>query len=153
MSKVILENIQVLAAGQNIASDEKGKPQNVQVVTLLVTPEESQKLALASVDGKIQLSLRNPLDLARTNPDAVRREGLYGPSSAPPAAVEAKPAPRQVAVRTPRAVPPPAPVVPAPVAAIPTVAPTPKVEMQLIQGAKKEQVVFEQKVDVAGGSQ
>src|SRR5262252_3783707 len=82
MSKVILENVQVLAAGQNVTSDANGKPQNVQVVTLLVTPDESQKLALASVDGKIQLALRNPLDLARINPDAVRRESLYGASSA-----------------------------------------------------------------------
>src|SRR5262249_35212421 len=84
MSKGILENNQVLAAGQNVASDVNGKPQQVQVVTLLVTPEESQKLALASVDGKIQLALRNPLDLDRENPAATRREGLYGSSSAPP---------------------------------------------------------------------
>src|SRR5947207_753922 len=74
MSKVFLENIQVLAAGQNVTNDANGKPQNVQVVTLLVTPEDSEKLALASVDGRIQLSLRNPLDLDRMDPKAVRRE-------------------------------------------------------------------------------
>src|SRR5215471_12680733 len=93
MSKVILENIQVLAAGQNVATDANGKPLSVQVVTLLVTPEDSQKLALATVEGKVQLALRNPLDLDRTNPDAVRREALYGPSSAPPATPAAAPAP------------------------------------------------------------
>ncbi len=43
MSKVFLENIQVLAAGQNVTNDANGKPQNVQVVTLLVTPEDSEK--------------------------------------------------------------------------------------------------------------
>src|SRR5215510_5447086 len=115
MSKVILENVQVLAAGQNVTSDANGKPQNVQVVTLLVTPDESQKLALASVDGKIQLALRNPLDLARMNPDAVRRESLYGASSAPPIP---EPAPKPAVVRPPApkvVAPPPAPVAPPPV--------------------------------------
>ncbi|MFY9570664.1 MAG: Flp pilus assembly protein CpaB, partial [Blastocatellia bacterium] len=48
-SKVFLENVQVLAAGQNVQRDANGQPQqNVQVVTLLVSPEDSQKLALAS---------------------------------------------------------------------------------------------------------
>src|SRR5215468_2435693 len=107
MSKVILENVQVLAAGQNVTSDANGKPQQVQVVTLVVTPDESQKLALASADGKIQLALRNPLDLARKNPDAVRREALYGSSFTPSAA------PKTVVVRTvaPRMPAPPVAVV------------------------------------------
>ena len=81
MSKVILENIQVLAAGQNVANDDNGKPLNVQVVTLLVTPEQSERLALASVDGKIQLALRNPMDLEHTNPNAIRREHLFAGGS------------------------------------------------------------------------
>ena len=145
MSKVFLENIQVLAAGQNVATDDNGKPLNVQVVTLLVTPEESQKLALASVDGKIQLALRNPLDLDRENPAAVRRENLFGASSAPPAP---PPAARPVA-RVTRAAPrppvvqaaPPQPMpAPVPVAAAPV-----KREIQVIQGNKMEKVSFEQK--------
>src|SRR5438876_2761836 len=40
-SRVILENVQVLAAGQNVEQTADGKPQNVQVITLLVTPEDS----------------------------------------------------------------------------------------------------------------
>ena len=146
MSKVILENIQVLTAGQNVTRDDNGKPQNVQVVTLLVTPDESQKLALASVDGRIQLALRNPLDLARMNPDAVRRESLYGASSAPPAT----PAPKQIARRI--APPPPPPVVIAPAPAPVVVAPA-KLELQLIQGSKSEKVIFEKKTDVPEGPQ
>src|SRR5213594_1892397 len=112
MSKVFLENIQVLAAGQNVTNDANGKPQNVQVVTLLVTPEDSEKLALASVDGRIQLSLRNPLDLDRMDPKAVRRESLYGASSGTP---EKTPAPSPVAPKpaAPRvATPKPEPPVP-----------------------------------------
>jgi pilus assembly protein CpaB len=155
MSKVILENIQVLAAGQNVTNDANGKPQNVQVVTLLVTPEDSQKLAFASVDGKIQLSLRNPLDLERMNPHAVRRESLYGGSSVSP---EKPPSPAPKSAGTGEAArkiehpapvaqstPPPAP--PAPVAVVP-----PKLQLQLIQGTKIETLAFEKKTDARGGS-
>jgi len=145
MSKVILENIQVLAAGQNVTSDVNGKPQSVQVVTLLVTPEESQKLALASVDGKIQLALRNPLDLERPNPDAIKKERLYGSAAPAPA-----PEPKREVVRTraPKVEPPPPP--PPVVAAAPVRAPAPppKVELQLIQGSKTEKVMFEKKPDL-----
>src|SRR5436309_8385599 len=152
MSKVFLESIQVLAAGQNVTNDANGKPQNVQVVTLLVTPEDSEKLALASVDGRIQLSLRNPLDLDRMDPKAVRRESLYGASSAslekPPApAPKPKPAGTGVAARKiePPPVAPPAP--PAPVVVVPA-----KLHLQLIQGSKTETVIVEKKTDVPGGS-
>lgn len=158
MSKVILENVQVLAAGQNVTSDVNGKPQNVQVVTLLVTSEESQKLALASVDGRIQLALRNPLDLARVNPEAIRRESLYGASSAPPAAPAPKPAPARRPPAPKVTTPPPAPVaaVTEPAVATPpppvVVPPAPKLELQLIQGSKRETVVFKSDAEPAGGS-
>ncbi len=85
VSKIILENIQVLAADQNLEPDANGEPREVQVITLLVTPEEAQKVALASVEGRIQLALRNPLDFANTFPNAVRKPGLYGRSPAAPA--------------------------------------------------------------------
>ena len=55
--------MQVLTAGTRMEQDqEKGKPMQVTVVTLLVKPEQSERLALASTEGKIQLALRNPLD-------------------------------------------------------------------------------------------
>jgi pilus assembly protein CpaB len=153
MSKVILENVQVLAAGQNVTNDANGKPQSVQVVTLLVNPDDSQKLALASVDGKIQLSLRNPLDLERTNPDAVHRESLYGASHASHETTPPPPAPKPVAARVaaPK-IEPPAPVAevkpaPAPVVVIP-----PKIQFQVIQGTKSETVTFEKKTDTSAGT-
>jgi pilus assembly protein CpaB len=154
MSKVILENIQVLAAGQNVATDDNGKPLNVQVVTLLVTPDESQKLALASVDGKIQLALRNPLDLEHTNPNVVRRENLFGASSAPPTP---PPAPKPVAPRVVKAVTPRPPVVeaapPRPVPAPVPVAVAPvKREIQVIQGSKMEKVLFDEKKEESSGN-
>jgi pilus assembly protein CpaB len=68
-SKTILQNIQVLSAGTDIQKDAEGKPQQVQVVNLLVTPEDAQTLTLASNQLKIQLVLRNPLD-TKVNPVA-----------------------------------------------------------------------------------
>jgi pilus assembly protein CpaB len=62
VTKTILQNIQVLSAGTDIQRDAEGKPQQVQVVTLLVTPEQAEMLSLASNSLKIQLVLRNPLD-------------------------------------------------------------------------------------------
>jgi pilus assembly protein CpaB len=61
ISKIILENMHVLAAGQ-IVEQKENKPITVNTVTLSVTPEEAEKLALASNDGVIQLVLRNFMD-------------------------------------------------------------------------------------------
>jgi pilus assembly protein CpaB len=62
ITKTVLQNIQVLSAGQNIQRDVEGKPATVQVVNLLVTPEQAEVLSLVSNDMRIQLVLRNPLD-------------------------------------------------------------------------------------------
>jgi pilus assembly protein CpaB len=62
-ARTILQNIQVLSAGTEIQKDPEGKPKPVQVVNLLVTPEQAETLSLASNQQvKIQLVLRNPLD-------------------------------------------------------------------------------------------
>ena len=60
--KTLLQNIEVLSAGTNIQKDGEGKPVQVQVVNLLVTPEQAELLSLASNQTRIQLVLRNPLD-------------------------------------------------------------------------------------------
>ena len=60
--KTLLQNIQVLSAGTDIQKDTEGKPQQVQVVNLLVTPDQAEILSLASSQTHIQLVLRNPLD-------------------------------------------------------------------------------------------
>jgi pilus assembly protein CpaB len=71
ITRTILENVAVLAAGQKIEQDRDGKPQTVPVITLLVSPEEAGKLAMASTDGKIQLALRNTIDTKTVNPPSV----------------------------------------------------------------------------------
>jgi pilus assembly protein CpaB len=78
-SKVILTNVQVLAAGTKIERDERSnKPLAVSVVTLLVAPEEAERLTLASSEGKIQLALRNPLDKTTPNTAGIRPAALLG---------------------------------------------------------------------------
>jgi pilus assembly protein CpaB len=62
LSRTLLQNIEVLSAGQNIQKDSEGKPISVPVVNLLVTPEQAEILSLASTATTIQLVLRNPLD-------------------------------------------------------------------------------------------
>lgn len=61
-TKIVLENILVLATGTQIQQNDKGEPAPVDVYALEVTPEESEKLALASAEGKLQFALRNQLD-------------------------------------------------------------------------------------------
>jgi len=62
-TKLILPNVQVLTSGTKIERDvDKDKPVSVSVVTLLVDPEQAERLTLASTEGKIQLALRNPMD-------------------------------------------------------------------------------------------
>src|SRR5262249_52760467 len=96
-SKLILQNVMVLAAGQRTERDEDGKPQTVTVITLLVDPKESEKLTLASHEGEIQLALRNSLDLDPvTTPGAVLGSMVQGaPAPAPPKVARATPAPKE----------------------------------------------------------
>lgn len=96
ITRTILEDVRVLAAGQKIEQDKDGKPVNVPVVTLLVNPEEAVKLAMASTEGKIQLALRNTIDTKITDPapvlQAVLFEGIAQPQ-APRRIVKGKPLP------------------------------------------------------------
>src|SRR5439155_14403755 len=73
LSKTLLQNLEVLSAGQDFKKDQEGKPVAVQVVNLLVTPEQAEQLSLASAQTTIQLVLRNPLDreVTKTNGTAV----------------------------------------------------------------------------------
>jgi pilus assembly protein CpaB len=78
-SKVILTDVQVLAAGTKLDnSDNRDKPMPVSVVTLLVNPDEAERLTLASSEGKIQLALRNPLDRSKPETRGVRPAILLG---------------------------------------------------------------------------
>jgi len=64
VTKIVLENILVLAAGPEVqtAKGKEQQPATVDVITLEVTPEEAEKLALAATEGKVQLALRGLID-------------------------------------------------------------------------------------------
>jgi pilus assembly protein CpaB len=140
VSRTILENVQVLAAGQNVEQDSNGKPQNVQVVTLLVTPEQAQDVALASLDNRIQLSLRNPLDQEQKEPQAVQRTSLFYPGK--DLHIEQNPAPKEA----PKTVKATKPKPTAPVhAAVPPPLAQPQVHIvEIILGSKKEATTFKE---------
>jgi pilus assembly protein CpaB len=102
-SKVILTNVQVLAAGTKIDREtDKNKPIAVSVVTLLVSPEEAERLTLASTEGKIQLALRNPLDKETPVTRGIRQSALLGVPATTPKAT-----PRATARVAPKPLPAP----------------------------------------------
>ena len=112
VSKTLLQNIEVLSAGQNFQKDAEGKPVQVQVVNLLVTPEQAEILNLASNETKIQLVLRNPLDTQTAKTPGIAMGTLFGTTVKPPDA--ARP-PRRMATRvtmSPVLVEPPRPAAP-----------------------------------------
>jgi pilus assembly protein CpaB len=114
MTRVVVSNVQVLTAGTRYDQDkarEDGKPIPTSVVTLMVTPDDAERVALAQNEGKINLTLRNPLDVDPTSTHGAQIASLLGRQTTPPPIVErptvrARPV-RAVAV----AVPPPAPEV------------------------------------------
>jgi pilus assembly protein CpaB len=100
-SKVILTNVQVLAAGTKIDRDtDKNKPVPVSVVTLLVDPDQAERLTLASTQGKIQLALRNPLDKTTPVTHGIKPALLLGMAAATP-----KPVRLSAAAKAPAAPP------------------------------------------------
>lgn len=88
----VLQNVTVIAAGHALDRNASGEPQNTPVITLLVTPDDAEKLTLASAEGHIQLSLRNPLDTREDEVAAERAGGLY--KGAVTTEVKAPPRPR-----------------------------------------------------------
>jgi pilus assembly protein CpaB len=80
----VLQNVQVLSAGTRTDPDPNGKPENVSVVTLLVSPEQSEKLALAQNQGTIHFVLRNGADSVKPDVPPVDLAGLAGIVKKPP---------------------------------------------------------------------
>lgn len=76
VTRTLLQNIEVLSAGQNYQKDAEGKPVLVQVVNLLVTPEQAEVLTLAT-QQTIQLVLRNPSDKAIVNTPGASTSNLF----------------------------------------------------------------------------
>lgn len=142
ISKIVLQNIRVLANGQNIDKPQDQREANsVKAVTLQVTPDQAEKLALASSEGKLQLVMRNSTDQGDEQTIGVTKRSLLSGEQAMPAPEpgslkseqpERKLAPRRVRVQ--------AEAKPAPVGA-----PSPQAHrssVEIIEGAKKRSVDF-----------
>jgi pilus assembly protein CpaB len=141
ISKIVLQNIKVLASGQNIDKPEdEREAKSVKAVTLQVTPEQAEKLALAASEGKLQLVMRSQIDQGNEETPGVNKRNLLGGDTAKPVPdpgalkseqpkSEAKPARRRASVSTP-AVTAPAPQ------------PAPRTQVEMIEGAKKRNVEF-----------
>ena len=124
LTRVVVSNVQVLTAGTRYdqANAKDGKPIPSTVVTLLVSPEDGERIALATSEGHIMLTLRNPLDTSPTTTTGVRTAGLFGP---PAAAAPTAPRPARASK----------PVQPEPAAA-----PAPRLyTVEAIRGAKRSE--------------
>jgi pilus assembly protein CpaB len=105
VTRTILENVRVMAAGQKVEQDREGKPQTVPVITLLVSPEDANSLTMASTQGRIQLALRNTLDSKKVDPPPVLQAFLFGGTPPPPPTVAKNlhPTPKPAAAPPPEA--------------------------------------------------
>lgn len=83
-TQIVLQDVEVLTVGQKLQPDPQGKPDTVSVVTLLLTPEDAQKLVLASSQGSIQFVLRNGGDHTRVDSMPIQIAQLAGAHAAAP---------------------------------------------------------------------
>jgi pilus assembly protein CpaB len=122
----VLENVAVIASGQKLERTSAGDSQMAPVITLLVSPDDAQKLTLASTQGKIQLALRNPLDTKQNELAPAKTDALYKYAPAPPPSkTDTHPKPKRVVLQ-----------------------PTPanhRYEVEVYHGPKKDVVPFDDK--------
>lgn len=151
ISKIVIQNVKVLASGQNIDKPkDQREAEQVKAVTLQVTPEQAEKLALASTEGKLRLVMRNSIDQGDEQTEGVDKNKLLSGEHATPApepgalkSEQPKPqAPAPAPVRRQRAQARPAAEPSAPSAAAPAPPPPPRPSVEMIQGVKKSTVEF-----------
>lgn len=142
VSKIVLQNIKVLASGQNIDKPKNEKEaERVKSVTLQVTPEQAEKLALASTEGQLQLVMRNSVDQGdEVTPGANKNTLLSGERAKPVPEPGLKANAPKTVVRRPK--PRPATVANASLRVTPSVPAPPRPSIEVIEGAKKRNVDF-----------
>ena len=141
VSKIVLQNIKVLASGQNIDKPENEREANsVKAVTLQVTPEQAEKLALATTEGRLQLVMRNQIDQGDEQTPGVNKRSLLSGEAATqapePGSLKSEQPKETKAVRRSAPVAKPAAAAPA------APQPTPRASVEMIEGAKKRSVEF-----------
>jgi len=146
ISKIVLQNIKVLASGQNIdkPKNDREVERSVRAVTLQVTPEQAEKLALASSEGKLQLVMRNSGDQADEQTSGANKRSLLSGERAmiaPEAGISANSSAPKAAPTSRRTAP--RPVVRETNATPKAATPAPeRPTVDVYKGAKKETVDF-----------
>jgi pilus assembly protein CpaB len=107
MTRVVVSDVQVLTAGTRYDQEKArdGQPIQSSVVTLLVTPPDAERIALAASEGSIMLTLRNPMDRKPTQTTGIRTAALLGQAPVAPPAVRTGQG-RRAAAPDPPAAPP-----------------------------------------------
>jgi pilus assembly protein CpaB len=151
ISKIVLQNVKVLASGQNLDKPKDDRESDVvKAVTLQVTPDQAEKLALASTEGKLRLVLRNGIDQDDEQTQGADKKSLLTGERAttppPPGSLKSEqtPPPPAPVRRAPRPQPRVSQAAPAPAAEAPKPqpAPPPRPNVEMIQGTKKSNVEF-----------
>jgi pilus assembly protein CpaB len=131
MSRVVVSNVQVLTVGtrsdQQSANVRDSQRSPSSVVTLMVTPDDAERIALAGAEGQIILTLRNPLDTVPTTTEGTRMASLMGKAASPPPVV------RKAAASTKVVAAPPPPKVEEPVSKL--------YEVEAIRAAKRTEEI------------
>ncbi|HXA53161.1 MAG TPA: Flp pilus assembly protein CpaB [Candidatus Acidoferrum sp.] len=141
ITRTLLQNVEVLSAGQDFKKDAEGKPVVVQVINLLTTPEHAEQLSLAAGQTQIQLVLRNPLDRLAVNTPGTSMNQIFSGRKIPLSQVVGDdPAPRP---RAPRPAPQQVMAPPPPKKEVPFV-------MEIISGTKKTENKFAAEKDGEG---
>jgi pilus assembly protein CpaB len=138
LTRTLLQNLEVLSAGQDFKRDAEGKPVQSQVVNMLVTPQQAEELSLASAQTTIQLVLRNPLDHDVTKTPGTAVGLLFGgpkPKVDDGSAAPARPRAARASTAVAR--------VAAPAAAAPAAKKDPPFVMEVISGTKKVEAKFD----------
>lgn len=126
VSRIVVNNVQVLTAGTvfDQEASRRGEAVRAPVVTLLVTPQDAERIALAQTEGQIMLALRNPMDVESVETRGERLSGLLSAPTPEPV--------RRVVEGRPRMVAPPPPP-----------PPPPQYTVETIRGSQRSQVVVE----------
>ncbi len=142
ISKIVLQNIKVLASGQNIdkPKNDREVERAIRTVTLLVTPEQAEKLALATSEGKLQLVMRNSVDQKDEVTSGANKTSLLSGEKAKPVPEPGLAKEKKPAVSTSHVVRR-KPIVSEAFAA-PKIAAPERPSIEVIEGAKKRSVDF-----------
>src|SRR5690242_11910308 len=145
VSKIVLQNIKVLANGANLDKPKNEKEvDRVKTVTLQVTPEQAEKLALASSEGRLQLVMRNSIDQGDEVTTGATKKSLLSGERAQPV-VEPGPSKEVKPATTHSSAPRHRPRVAAAETAVRVNTPAPapaRPSVEVIKGSKKENVDF-----------